>query len=70
VVYGAIYVVFYAVLYSLEYSGILYILCIPILVSMASLLTSYQYVIHAKHSLYWGRRGPAPHPFLVNISFS
>ncbi len=45
-------------------------LCIPILVIMASLLTSYRNVIHAKHSLYWGGRGPAPHPFLANISFS
>jgi hypothetical protein len=26
--------------------------------------------IHAKHSLYWGRSGLAPHPFLAIISFS
>ncbi len=31
-VYDAIYVVFCAVIYSLEYSGILYIMCFPILV--------------------------------------
>ncbi len=33
---------FYAVIYSLEYSATLCVLCIPIPVSMSSLLTSYQ----------------------------
>jgi hypothetical protein len=32
---------------------------------MVSLLTSYQGILHAKHSLYWGGRGLAPHPFLA-----
>ena len=39
----------------------------PILVSMASLLTSYNVSIYAKHSLYWGREetssSPPPHNF-------
>jgi hypothetical protein len=65
-VYDAIYVVFCAVIYSLEYSGILYIMCFPILVmhgEPADLLS----IIYAKHSLYWSRRGQAPHSFLVTV---
>ncbi len=65
-VYDAIYAVFLAVIYSLEYSGILCILCFPILVmhgEPADLLS----IIYAKHSLYWSRRGPAPHSFLVTV---
>jgi hypothetical protein len=66
VVYDAIYVVFCAVIYSLEYSGIIYIMCFPILVmhgEPADLLS----IIYAKHSLYWSRRGQAPHSFLVTV---
>jgi hypothetical protein len=40
---------FYADIYSLEYSGTLYMFLCPILVSMASLLTSF--FNYAKNSL-------------------
>ncbi len=65
-VYDAIYVVFCAVTYSLEYSGRLNVVHLPSLVmhgEPADLLS----VIYAKYSLYWSRRGQAPHSFLVTV---
>jgi hypothetical protein len=61
---------FYADIYSLEYSGILYMFLCPILVSMASLLTSCNNLIMQNIPFKGARRRLAPHPFLANNSFS
>ncbi len=61
---------FYADMYSLEYSGILYMFMCPILVSMASLLTSCNNTIMQNIPFNGARRRLAPHPFLANNSFS
>ncbi len=58
---------FYADVYSLVYSGILYMFLYPILVSMASLLTSYNNLIMQNTPLHGAERRPAPHPFLAII---
>jgi hypothetical protein len=61
---------FYADIYSLEYSGILYMFICPVLVSMASLLTSCNSTITQNTPFYGARRRLAPHHFLANNSFS
>ncbi len=61
---------FYADIYSLEYSGILYVFMCPILVSMASLLTSCNNAIMQNIPFNGARRRLAPPPFLANNSFS
>ncbi len=61
---------FYADMYSLEYSGILYVFMCPILVSMASLLTSCNNTIMQNIPFNGAGRRLAPHPFLANNSFS
>jgi len=61
---------FYADIYSLEYSGILYMFMCPILVSMASLLTSCNNTIMQNTPFNGAGRRLAPHPFLANNSFS
>ena len=58
---------FYADIYSLEYSGVLYMFLCPILVSMASLLTSYNNLIMQNNPLHGAGRRPAPHPLLAII---
>ena len=57
---------FYADIYSLEYSGKYMFLC-PILVSMASLLTSYNNLIMQNIPFNGAGRRPAPHPLLAII---
>ncbi len=54
---------FYADIYSLEYSGILYMFLYPILVSM----TSYNNLIMQNTPLHGAGRRLAPHPFLAII---
>ena len=61
---------FYADMYSLEYSEILYMFMCPILVSMASLLTSFNNTIMQNIPFNGAGRRLAPHPFLANNSFS
>ncbi len=61
---------FYADIYLLEYSGILYLFMCPILVSMASLLTSCYNTIMQNTPFDGAGRRLAPHPFLANNSFS
>jgi hypothetical protein len=56
---------FYADIYSLEYSGILYMFLCPILVSMASLLTSCNNLIMQNIPFNGAGRRLAPHPFLA-----
>ncbi len=58
---------FYADIYSLEYSGILYVFWCPILVSMASLLTSCNNLIMQNIPFNGAGRRLAPHPFLAII---
>ncbi len=54
-------------MYSLEYSGILYMFLDPILVSMASLLTSCNDLIMQNIPFNGAGRRPAPHPLLAII---
>jgi hypothetical protein len=61
---------FCADIYSLEYSGILYMFMCPILISMASLLTSCNITIMQNIPFNGAGRRLAPHPFLENNSFS
>ncbi len=61
---------FYADIYSLEYSGILYMFMCPILVSMASLLTSCNKTIMQNIPFNGVGRRLAPYAFLANNSFS
>jgi hypothetical protein len=58
---------FYADIYSLEYGGILNMSLYPILVSMASLLTSCNNLIMQNTPLHGAGRRPAPHPLLAII---
>ncbi len=58
---------FYADMYSLEYSGILYMLSYPILVSMAYLLTSCNSQIMQNTPFNGAGRRPAPHPLLATF---
>jgi hypothetical protein len=58
---------FYADIYSLEYSGVLYMFICPILVSMASLLTSCNNTIMQNTPFNGAGRRLAPHPFLAII---
>ncbi len=58
---------FYADIYSLEYSGILYMFLCPILVSMVSLLTSCNNLIMQNIPFHGAGRRLAPHPFLAII---
>jgi hypothetical protein len=58
---------FYADIYSLEYSGILYVSLCPILVSMASLLTSSNNLIMQNIPFNGAGRRLAPYPFLAII---
>ena len=60
---------FYADIYSLEYSGILYMFSYPILVSMASLLTSCKSKFMQNIPFNGAGRRPAPHPLLAIIPF-
>ncbi len=53
--------------YSLEYSGILYMFLCPILVSMASLLTSCNDLSMQNIRFNGAGRRLAPHPFLAII---
>jgi hypothetical protein len=61
---------FYADIFSLEYTGVLYMFLRPILVSMASLLTSCNNLIMQNIPFNGAGRRLAPHPFLANNSFS
>ncbi len=54
-------------MYSLEYSGILYMFSYPILVSMACLLTSCNNQIVQNTPFNGAGRRPAPHPLLAII---
>jgi hypothetical protein len=58
---------FYADIYSLEYSGVLYMFICPILVSMASLVTSCNNTIMQNTPFNGAGRRLAPHPFLAII---
>ena len=58
---------FYADIYSLEYSGILYMFLYPILVSMASPLTCCNNLIMQNITFNGAGRRLAPHPFLAII---
>ncbi len=58
---------FYADIYLLEYSGILHMFLCPILVSMASLLTSCNNLIIQNIPFNGAGRRLAPHPFLAII---
>jgi hypothetical protein len=58
---------FYDDMYSLEYSGTLYMFLCPILVSMASLLTSCNNLIMQNIPFNGAGRRLAPHPFLAII---
>ncbi len=58
---------FYADMYSLEYSGTLYMFLYPILVSMASQLTSCNNLIMQNIPFNGAGRKLAPHPFLAII---
>ncbi len=57
----------YADIYSLQYCGILYMFLCPILVSMASLLTSCNIFIMQNIPFNRAGRRLAPHPFLAII---
>ncbi len=61
---------FYADIYLLEYSEILYIFMCPILVSMASLLTSCNNVIMQNIPFNGAGRRLAPQPSITNNYFS
>jgi hypothetical protein len=61
---------FYADIYSLEYSGILCMFLCPILVSIASLLTSCNNLIMQNIPFNGAGRRLTPHHFLANYSFS
>jgi hypothetical protein len=61
---------FYADIYSLEFSGVLYMFMCPILVSVASLLTSCKNTIMQNTPFNGAGRRLAPHPFLANNYFS
>ncbi len=58
---------FYADIYLLEYSGVLYMFLYPILVSMASLLTSCNNLIMQNTPFNGAGRRLAPHPFLAIV---
>ncbi len=58
---------FYADMYSSEYSRTLYMFLCPILVSMASLLTSCNNLIMQNIPFNGAERRLAPHPFLAII---
>jgi hypothetical protein len=58
---------FYADIYSLEYSRVLYVFLCPVLVSMASLLTSCNNLIMQNIPFNGAGRRLAPHPFLAII---
>ena len=58
---------FYADIYLLQYSGTLYMFMCPILVSMASLLTSYNNLIMQNIPFNGAGRRLAPHPLLATI---
>ncbi len=54
-------------MYSLEYSGMLYMFPYPILVSMACLLTSCNVQIMQNTPFNGAGRRPAPHPLLATF---
>ena len=54
-------------MYSLEYSGMLYMLPYPILVSMACLLTSCNVQSMQNTPFNGAGRRPAPHPLLAIV---
>jgi len=58
---------FYADMYLLGYSGILYMLSYPILVSMACLLTSCNALVMQNTLFNGAGRRPAPHPLLATF---
>ncbi len=64
------YIISMLIIYSLEYSGILYVYVSPSSSVWQACWPPANNTIYAKHSLNGAGRRLAPHPFLANNSFS